>query len=350
MTDTTSPSRYERTYGALLGLAYGDAIGFPALFHRTFQFPAKRRDFLWNTNRDLARQRIIRLTLPFTHRLAPETLEPFPTDDTEYAVFTAQTLLSCEGEPVAETFLAAWRERLVPVADTLLTGFSERAAIENLRRGVPPPSSGNDNPQHYDDSAVARAVAIGLFCVGEPARAARLAKYDAQITNGEDGVYAAQAMAAALALLASGSTLAAALAQARAYLPVDSWIAYGDRIAGKCRGEAGSPQDLVLLLTTRLINSVYSYGNAAPETLPAAFTIAEACNADLQSAVLLANSIPKAADSLPAMVGALCGAAQGPGSLSPRWQAQLSTCRGLCLPFTAGVQLTNLARRLARKD
>jgi ADP-ribosylglycohydrolase len=348
MTDTLS--RYERTYGALLGLAYGDAIGFPALFHRTFQFPAKRRDFLWNTNRELARQRIIRLTLPFTHRLAPETLEPFPTDDTEYAVFTAQTLLSCTGEPTAEAILAAWRERLVPALDTLLTGFSERAAIENLRRGVLPPASGNDNPQHYDDSAVARAVAIGLFYGGEPDRAAALAKDDAQITNAEDGVYAAQAMASAIALLAGGASLAAALASARAYLPADSWIARGDRIARQCRDEADSAQDLVLLLTTRLINTVYSYGNTAPETLPAAFALAEACDADLQAAVLLANSIPKSADSLPAMVGALCGAVQGPASLSARWQAQLTTCRGLCLPFTAGVRLDELAQRLAHQE
>jgi ADP-ribosylglycohydrolase len=350
MTDTQSLSAYERTYGALLGLAYGDAIGFPALFHRTFQFPAKRRDFLWNTNRDLARQRIIRLTLPFTHRLAPETLEPFPTDDTEYAVFTAQTLLGCEGEPVAETFLAAWREQLLPIADTLLTGFSERAAIENLRRGVLPPASGNDNPQHYDDSAVARAVAIGLFCRGEPERAARLAMYDSQVTNAEDGVYAAQAMAAAIALLADGTTMAAALASARNYLPADSWVAHGDHIARQCRDEAGSPQDLVLLLMTRLINTVYSYGNAAPETLPAAFALAEACDADLQAAVLLTNAIPKAADSLPAMVGALCGAVCGPAALSQRWQAQLATCRGLCLPLTAGMRLDDLARELVHVE
>jgi ADP-ribosylglycohydrolase len=338
-------SRYERTYGALLGLAYGDAIGFPALFHRTFQFPAKRRDFLWNTNRDLARQRIIRLTLPFTHRLAPTTLEPFPTDDTEYTVFTAQTLLATNGSDDAAKLLAAWQSQIVP-ADTLLTGFSERAAIENLRRGLLPPASGNDNPQHYDDSAVCRAVAIGLFRAGDPARAAALAQADAQITNAEDGVYAAQAMAAALALLVGGAVLDVALDAARAYLPDDSWIARGNRVALECRDEAEHPQDLALLLATRLINTVYSYGNAAPETLPAAFAIAEACG-DLQAAVLLANSIPKAADSLPAMVGALCGAQQGPEGLSARWREQLNTCRGLCLPFTAGARLDELARRLA---
>jgi ADP-ribosylglycohydrolase len=347
MSTTQTLSRYERTYGALLGLAYGDAIGFPALFHRTFQFPAKRRDFLWNTNRDLARQRIIRLTLPYTHRLAPETLEPFPTDDTEYAVFTAQALLESEGEPDAATFLLAWQSRVLPAAATLLTGFSERAAIENLRRGVPPPASGNDNPQHYDDSAVPRAAAIGLFCAGYPARAAGLAEADAQITNAEDGVYAARAMAAALALLAGGAGLGAALEHARAALPEGSWIARGNQVALECRAEAAGPQDLPLLLATRLINTVYSYGNAAPETLPAAFAIAEACAGDLQAAVLLANAIPKAADSLPAMVGALCGALCGPVALSERWRAQLNRCRGLCLPFVAGAQLDDIARQLA---
>ena len=125
---------------------------------------------------------------------------------------------------------------------------------------------------------------------------------------------------------------------------------YGDRIARQCRAEADSPQDLMLLLTTRLINSVYSYGNAAPETLPAAFALAEACEADVQAAVLLANSIPKAADSLPAIVGALCGAVQGLDALSPRWQAQLTACRGLCLPCTAGVRLDDLAHQLARQE
>jgi ADP-ribosylglycohydrolase len=344
---TNTSSRYDRTYGALLGLAYGDAIGFPALFHRTFQFPAKRRDFLWNTNRDLARQRIIRLTLPFTHRLAAETLEPGPTDDTEYAVFTAQTLLTAAGEVDGDTLLAAWRTRIVSASDTLLTGFSERAAIENLRRGIMPPASGNDNPQHYDDSAVCRAVAIGLFCAGLPDRAAALAQAEACITNAEDGIYAAQAMAAAIALLAGGAALDTALDAARTYFPAESWIARGNQIALQCRDEAAHPQDLLLLLTTRLINTVYSYGNAAPETLPAAFVIAEACGGDLQAAVLLANGIPKAADSLPAMAGALCGAAQGPEALSLRWREQINICRGICLPFVAGARLDDLAQQLS---
>src|SRR3712207_6953083 len=56
------------------------------------------------------------------------------------------------------------------------------------------------------------------------------------------------------------------LFRSRTYLPRDSWIAYGDHIARQCHDEAESRQDLMLLLTTRLINSVYSYGNAAPRS------------------------------------------------------------------------------------
>ncbi len=337
---------FENCYGALLGLAYGDAISFPALFHRTHQFVEKRREFLWRTNRDSARERIIRLTLPFTHRNAPEMLEPFPTDDTEYAVFTAQTIMGGQ-HLTADTFATAWRDRVVPMADRMLTGFSERAALDNFKRGLEPPATGNDNPQHYDDSAVARAVQIGLLCTGNPERAAQIAQLDAQVTNAEDGIYAARAMAAAIALLAAGESRHDALTRARAEFPADSWIAHGDQIARECLSDAGSPQDLLLALTKRVINTVYSYGNAAPETLPAAFVIVEMCGGKLNEAVLLANAIPKAADSLPAIVGALCGAVQGAAVIGEAWRTQLNTCRGLCLPFVAGVRLDDLARGLS---
>ncbi|MBI5034714.1 MAG: ADP-ribosylglycohydrolase family protein [Chloroflexi bacterium] len=331
--------------GALFGLAYGDAISFPALFHRTHLFVERRREFLWRTNRDSARNHILRLTMPFTHRNAPETLEPFPTDDTEYAVFTAQTLLNAR--EISDTpFSAAWRERIVPISDQVLTGFSERAAIDNFKRGLEPPATGNDNPQHYDDSAVARAVPIGLLCVNEPERAAHIAQLDAEVTNAEDGIYAARAMAVAIAQLTAGENIAAALTHARKEFPNDSWIAHGDQIARKCLHDAASPQDLLLALTQRVINTVYSYGNAAPETLPAAFAIVEMCHGDLQNAVLCANAIPKSADSLPAMVGALCGAYQGVEAISEIWRTQLNTCRGLCLPFVAGVQLDEIVQGL----
>jgi ADP-ribosylglycohydrolase len=338
--------RFARSYGALLGLAYGDAIGFPALFHRTHQFADRRREFLWQTNLQSDRQHILRMMLPYTHRTEAQTLEPFPTDDTEYALFTAQTLLHAD-DVVPETFERAWLDRIVPVSDQVLTGFSERAAIENLKRGLRPPTTGSDNPQHYDDSATPRAVAIGLYCAGDTERAERLALLDAQVTNAEDGVYAAQAMAIAVSSLSAGGGLAEALSLARRSFPRDSWIAYGDGVARGCRDDSSDAQQTLLLLTIRLINTVYSYGNAAPETVPAAFAITEVCRGDLHDSVLLANAIPKSADSLPALVGALCGAYQGAGVINAAWQEQLNASRGLCLPFLKGARIEDVARELA---
>lgn len=344
-------TNFAQIHGALLGLAWGDAIGFPALFHRFGDraIPRKRHNFLWRTNQELDGQGIATLMLPFTHRIPAATLEPCPTDDTEWALLTATALIEGPPAPTMDSLLAPWLQRLLPDAANLRTGFSERAALENLQRGLRPPATGNDNPMHYADAAVPRAVAVGIFARGDAARAAAIAALDASITQAEDGIYAAQAMAAAVALLAAGAPLEQALRAARACFPADSWLAHGDALAQRCRAQAQSPEDLALLLSTQLINTVYSYGCVAPETLPAALVLVEACHGDLARACATANLIPRAADSLPAMVGALCGALQGADAVPAGWRAALGSVRGLALPFLAGTRLEAVAQALAAR-
>lgn len=336
----------ERFTGAMLGLAYGDAISVPALFHRFQMMPRRRHGFLWRTNQSQDEMNISRLTMPFTHRDLAEKLEPAPTDDTEFALLTLRALLAESGEVTQQTFTAIWQLDVVPNSENVRSSISERAAIENFRHGLLPPHTGSDNPLHFEDSAVVRAVPVGLFYAGDPARAAHLAEWDASVTQAEDGVYAARAMAAAIALLANGASIAEATARARQELPEGSWIAYGDSIAQACRDESDSPETLALLLGQRLINTVYSYGNAAPETLPAALVIVEACEGDLYRAANLANTIAKCSDSLPAMVGALCGAYQGEGVIGAQWLSVLTTARGYCLPFLAGVNIVEAVEQL----
>jgi ADP-ribosylglycohydrolase len=343
--------RFDRAYGALLGLALGDAMGYPALFHRIFSLPEKRRTTIWNANRTLSDERIGRLFLPFTHRTAPETLAPAPTDDTEWALLSARAILDGRADapgspPSRATFLAAWERYVLAAPEAVVAGFSERAAMDNLRRGLLPPATGNDNPQHYDDSAAVRAVISGIVRAGDPCAAATLAQTDAEITNAEDGITAARAIAAAIALLMDGAPLATALTAARAEFPADSWIAHNDRIARECLAAASAPLDLALHLTCRLINSVYTFGNVAPETIPAAFVLCEATGGDLTAAVLVANAIPKSADSLPALVGALCGALRGPDAVPPAWRDAINAVRGICLPALAGTRLDDTARTL----
>lgn len=333
----------------LYGLAYGDAVGFPSLFHRFHVLPAKRHDFLFQTNRQLSRDHILPLALPFTHRQAEETLAPGPTDDTEYVVFTLNTLLQLGTDADAHGILEAWRRELLPRLGEIWTRFSERAALENLQHGLLPPETGNDNPLHYEDAAASRAVAIGLFCAGEPARAAELAGEEAAISQAEDGIWGAQAVASAIAGLAAGHDLAAALDSATAHFPPSSWIAAENVKAEECLANSTSLSELALLLAQNVINNVYSFGNAAPETVPAAFAIARKAEGNLVDGVNAAVLIAKSADSLPALVGALCGAATGAGELGERWIGQLDSVRGCCLPFLAGEKLGELAERLGRE-
>ncbi|MBN1562290.1 MAG: ADP-ribosylglycohydrolase family protein [Anaerolineae bacterium] len=344
-----SLTREQRFLGAMFGLAYGDAISFPALFHRFQALPARRHNYVWRTNQQHSQQQIARLTLPFTHRIPAATLEPSPTDDTEWAVLTLKALIDDPNPPTQETFLRAWQDEVVPQADTVWGSFSERSAIENFKRGLLPPATGNDNPLHYEDNAVARAVPIGLYYAGQPDQAAALAELDAQITQAEDGIYAARGMAAAIALLADGGSLADALHRARQEFPTDSWIAHVDEIAQACVLEASTLDDLIVLLATRVINTVYSFGSLAPETFPAALAIVAQSAGDLSSACLQANTLAKASDSLPAMVGALCGAYQGVDAISAQWRACLATCRGVCLPFLAGTNLEDLTLQLVER-
>src|SRR5262245_40328952 len=119
----------ERFLGAMFGLAYGDAITFPALFHRFQAAPRKRHGFLWRTNSELDDGNITRLMLPYTHRLPSEMLEPYPTDDTEFALLTLRAVVQDDGVPTLHTFLKMWQDVVLPCADSVRSSFSERAAI-----------------------------------------------------------------------------------------------------------------------------------------------------------------------------------------------------------------------------
>lgn len=349
---TDSITLRERFHGALFGLAFGDAISFPALFHR-FQdaiVPRKRHDFLWRTNMTNDRSGIAMMTLPYTHRLPAETLGPSPTDDTEFALLTLNALLAAEGAPTETTFLDYWQQTVLPHAESLKTSFSEQAALENLKRGLLPPATGNDNPLHYEDRAAVRAVPIGLYAFGDPELAAHMAEWDASITQAEDGLWAAQSMAVALAYVAAGATLRIALTEARVRFPAGSWIAHMDGVARACLQEADKAIELPRLLSQRVINTVYSYGSAAPETIPAAFVLAEAAMREslpLEVACMLACTVAKSADSLPALVGALMGAHLGLSAVP--WRDTLHTCRGVCVPFLKGTDLAAAAAALEAK-
>jgi ADP-ribosylglycohydrolase len=337
---------FDRVYGALLGLALGDALSYPAALHRGLKLKPWQRTFQRRTDLEMLEHRIVRQTLPFGFGYGDEALLPGPTDDTEMAALTARVLIAHGAAPTAADFTDAWRV-LVDHADQLWLGFSEKAALQNLKQGMEPPATGGDNPQWYDDGAVARAVPIGLVWAGQPERAAEVAGLAAAVTHAEEGVWAAQAMAAAIAALAGGADLDAALELGRARFPSGSWLQWVDGRVLELARLHPAPADLALALSREVVTRTYSYANAAAETLPAAFALARTTDGDLWQGVLIANTCARASDSLPAMVGALAGALRGPGAISKDWEKTLRTLRGICVPELEGVDLRAIADDLS---
>lgn len=340
----TSASTRSRARGALLGLAVGDAAGFPSLYHRTTRM-GWRRSVLWRFAADLDAQRVLRFPLPFTLG-RPDELLVSATDDAEFAAVTGRILLDCGGDYSPDALFAGWKKHVVQAADEVWTGIAERASIVNARRGLRPPHTGGDNPAHFDDGSATRAVAVGIHLAGRPRDAAVVARSLAEITHAEDGVWAAEAVAAVVATAVAGDGLTAALDAGQARIPRDSWLSRQLDRAAALAARAATPFDLAAELSDHVANASYSFGTVAPETVASAFALALVADGDPMTAIPAAATVAKQADSMPALVGAITGAVAGSERLPSTWTAKVSTLRGVCVPSVEDVNLADLADEL----
>ncbi len=171
--------RQDCALGSLIGLAVGDALG------------------------DLGRNDEIRQRYGIVTNLFENSQS---TDDTEFAVLTARTLIDCGGNLTTEAVVASWRKRILDQGGVVdRGGMPLYGAVANLQRGALPPLSGKDNVANYDDGAAMRIAPIGIICAGDPGRAAALAKIEAEISHYADGIWAAQAVAASIAVAMVGA-------------------------------------------------------------------------------------------------------------------------------------------------
>lgn len=335
----------EHAYGALLGLAMGDAIGFPAMYHRGLNADWTRR-LLWKFSAQADQHRINKFSMPFSLTQEEEAFDLCGTDDTEYAVVSALIMSEIVGTPDLLQLEQGWNRHVRDHADKIWSGVSERAAIDNSLKGLSAPATGSDNPHHYDDGSVARAVPVGIRFHGRSEIAARVAGDLASITNAEDGVYAAQAMAASIAVAMQGATPQQIVAAGLAYVPEDSWTGRKIRQAVSIAENAASPLEAIPLWNNQVANHIYNFGNVAPETLAVSYGILLAADGDLNQCVQLAAMVPKQADTMPAMVGALAGAMNGSGAVPPSWIPLLDEVKGICVPHTKGLSLRRIASLL----
>lgn len=333
----------ERAAGAFRGLAIGDGLGAAAEQHRSVRTPWVRGALRANAAA-LDTERVSHPMLPFAPNL-DERSGITPTDDSETAAVAAIVLLAGDGSP--EALFAGWLEH--HGRDDAWLSVAARGAVRLAELGYAPPITGSDNPAAVADNAVPAAIPFGIRYAGRPVEAARAVRPYAEITNAHEGVEAVRVMAAAIAVLVGGGDIDAALAAARAEARADGWLLDNlDRaldIVAVTTGTASSPFAAIPPLMHLLSARTYSHGGIAPDTVPLALAVTTLAQGDPRIGIPLALSFARSSDSVPAFVGALCGAASGTSAFEGDW-SDVDALAGAMLPTTRGRRLSELASSL----
>ena len=308
----------EKAVGCLIGLAVGDALGDMG------------RD-------DASRQRYGIVT--DLHDGAKGT------DDTEFALLTARTLLECKAELTLEAVLQSWQKYILDQGGVYERGGRPLyGAVENIRRGIMPPLSGKDNVLNYDDGAAMRIAPIGIICAGEPERAAAMAEIEAQISHYADGIWAAQAVAASIAVAMVDGTTEEIIEAGLQQIPTDSWLGRAmGRAMGICDQE-GTIENAWERLHTELWTPVHS---VSPEAIPQIYSIFRLTDGDFRRGMFWGGNFGRDADTIGAVIGALAGARYGISIIPKPWIEAARHPGGVCLKFAAQEDILILARDLA---
>ncbi len=310
--------RREKSIGALIGLAVGDALG------------------------DLGRSQAHRARYGLATDLTDDAKS---TDDTEFALLTARMLLDCGGQLTSEHVLDAWQRYILDQGGVFDRGGRPLyGAVANLRRGMKPPLSGLDNVGNDDDGAAMRITPVGILCAGDPQRAAAMAEIDAQISHARDGIWAAQAVAASVAAAVVDGSVEEIIQAGLAQIPDDSWLGRAmARAMGICDA-AGSILDAWKPLHDALWTPTHA---TAAEAIPQAYAIFRLAEGDFRQGLLWACNFGRDADTIAAVVGALAGARHGVGIIPRAWVEKVRKPSGVALKFTANEDIVAIAEALA---
>lgn len=268
------------------------------------------------------------------------------TDDTEFAMLTARTLIDCEGELTSDHVVEAWLRDVAVQDEFKRGGASEVSAAINLRRGLRPPESGKYSTFHMSDGTAMRISPVGVICAGDPERAARLAEIDASISHYADGIWGAQAVAVAVSIAMVDGTMDEIIEGALSVIPKDSWLYHNMTEAFRLVDQAnGNMLDCWMELHDTLLASTWA---TTAEAIPAAFACLKMSHKDFRSGMVLAGNFGRDADTIGAVAGAILGAKYGIDAIPERWVEKTRYPSGTCLQFTKGIDIVDVAKSLAK--
>ena len=148
----SASTQFSRSYGALLGLAIGDALGMPT---QSLSYEVIREQFhKVNTFNDPSPQ----------HPYAAGLKAGMVTDDTEQSLLVASILTSLNGGFDQREFakqLISWEESIRNRGLLDLLGPSTKAALTNLQAGMDVSLTGRDGTTN---GAAMRIAPVGILC------------------------------------------------------------------------------------------------------------------------------------------------------------------------------------------
>lgn len=314
-----------RSRGALLGLAIGDALGSPtegkslAAIQQTW---GRVTDFI--------------------------SEQQAGTDDTEYALFAARLLLK-HGRALNSALVAqAWREEIIGAKNEFKgAGFSEMLTIENLRKGLQSPHSGK-HLHSWSDGLAMRVAPYGIVAAGDPQLAAQLAEIDGVVSHAGEGIHCGRVVAAAVAMAMNNASLEEIFRAALQVIPADSWSARALHEGIAIGEKSDDVWSALQPLYDALACSYYHWADIAPEAVGLAFGVLAAARGDFTDAVLGGVNVGRDTDTIAAIAGAIAGARCGSAALPQKWATRLSTVQGNCINTVAGMDIRQTAEALAQ--
>ena len=297
----------DRAYGALLGLAIGDALGMPTQY----------------TPRSLVSERYGLLAGfepgPADNPISANMPAGRVTDDTDQAVILGEMLVAGKGCVDPNKFaraLLAWEQRMIAVGSQDLLGPSTRRALALVAEGASTETTGRAGSTN---GAAMRVAPVGIAFAPRPLEALVEAVFQsAHVThNTTVAIAGASAVAAAVSAGVAGATLdealkiaveAAALGAGRGYYFAGADVGARcrwamDLVRGKSDGQA-----------LDLIYALVGTGVATNEAVPAALAVCSLAPGDPWRVCRLAASLGGDCDTIAAIAGAIMGACHGAGA------------------------------------
>lgn len=314
----------DRARGSFIGLAVGDALGSPTE---------------GKTPENIASQ--------FGRVTDFLSEDQGGSDDTEYALFSAKLLLEKKRELTSEDVASAWRKDIVKSDNAHKgAGFSEIIAIQNLLKGLQPPQSGQ-HLHSWSDGLAMRVAPFGIAATGNPQFAARLAQIDGSVSHSGEGIFAGQAVAAAVAVAMTGASLEQIIQAGLDVIPKNSWMYASINRGIKIGFESTDVWNSLMPLHSSIACSYYFWTDVAPEAVGLAFGLIAAARGKFDDAVLGAVNVGRDTDTIAAIAGAICGASQGIQVIPERWTKRISVSRGICISAVKNMNIIEVADDLA---